>query len=51
MSVGSSQRPQAAPDLVQLVLGAPEPALQPQHHALLLLHRTAVQPLQLLLLL
>ena len=46
-SIGSIQRPQGAPDLVQFGMGVPQLDLKLRHHTLVLLLLTAVEILQL----
>lgn len=47
MSISFFQGPQAAPDLVQLIIGSPYTTLKLQHHTLILLLLTSVELLQL----
>lgn len=51
MSVSPFEGPQGALDLIKLIVGVPYLTLKIQHHTLMLLVLTAVQPLQLLVLL
>lgn len=51
MAVHSLEGPQGAPDLIQLIAGADQLTLKPPRHAPVLVLLTAVEPLQLLVLL
>lgn len=48
MSVHSLEGPQGAPDLIQLLAGVNQLTLKLQHHTLVLVVLTAVEPLQFL---